>query len=272
MGQGGERAPGLRAVSYVKMDRLDVLAMELTDTSSGSLRVVRLRLLVIRTGAMGAFWSFFRSTIGLKVMMAVSGFILFGFCVEHMVGMMLFFKGPEALNGYGGLLRYSTVVLWTARSVILAAVVIHIWTATVLVLRQWAARPIGYRQKRSRTQAYAARTMKYSGPVILAFVLFHLAHLTWGMDVTPAPFVEDDVHANLAASFQFGWVVLVYVLGTSLVGLHLLHGGHSMFESIGVRHPRLDGPIRAVVGAATLVIVVGFVCLPCAIFFRLVGG
>lgn len=227
---------------------------------------------MIENAAMGAFWSFFRSTIGLKVLMAVSGFVLFGFLVEHMIGMMLFFKGPEALNGYGGLLRYSSVVLWMARSVMLAAVVIHIWTATVLVLRQWAARPIGYAQKRSRTQAYAARTMKYSGPVVLAFVLFHLAHLTWGMDVTPAPFVENDVYANVANGFQFGWVVLVYVLGTSLVGLHLVHGGHSMFESIGVRHPRLDRPIRTVVGAVTLAIVAGFVILPCVIFFRLVGG
>jgi succinate dehydrogenase / fumarate reductase, cytochrome b subunit len=221
---------------------------------------------------MGVFWSFFRSTIGLKVLMAMSGFVLFGFCVEHMVGMMLFFKGPATLNGYGSLLRYSPVVLWTARSLILAAVVTHIWTATVLVLRQWAARPVGYARKRSRTRSYAARTMKYSGPVVLAFVLFHLAHLSWGMDVTPAPFVEGDVYANVAAAFQFGWVVLVYALGTSAVGLHLLHGGHSMFESIGVRHPRLDVPLRAVVGAATVVVVAGFVCLPCAVFFRLVGG
>lgn len=221
---------------------------------------------------MASFWSFLRSTIGLKVMMAVSGFILFGFCVEHMVGMMLFFGGPEALNGYGSLLRYSSAVLWTARSLILAAVLVHIWTATVLVLRQWAARPVGYRRKRSRTYAYAARTMKYSGPVVLAFVLFHLAHFTWGMNVTPAAFVEGDVYANVASSFQFGWVVLVYILGTSLVGLHLLHGGHSMFESLGLRHPRLDGLIRVVVGGATLVIVAGFVFLPCAIFFKLVGG
>jgi succinate dehydrogenase / fumarate reductase cytochrome b subunit len=221
---------------------------------------------------MAAFWYFLRSTIGLKVLMAVSGFILFGFCVEHLVGMMLFFKGPGMLNGYGSLLRYSPIALWTARTVILTAVIFHIWTATVLVLRQWAARPIGYQQKRSRTYSYAARTMKYSGPVLLAFVIFHLAHFTWGLKVTPAEFVEDDVYANVANSFQFGWVVLVYVLGTSVVGLHLLHGGHSMFESIGLRHPRFDGPIRAVVGAAALVIVAGFVFLPCAIFFKLVGG
>ena len=222
--------------------------------------------------AMAAFWSFLRSTIGLKVMMAVSGFILFGFCVEHLVGMMLFFKGPNVINGYGNLLRYSPAALWTARSVILTAVVFHIWTATVLVLRQWAARPIGYRRKQSRTFSYAARTMKYSGPLVLVFVLFHLAHFSWGWNVTPASFVEGDVYANIANSFQHGWVALVYVLGTSLVGLHLIHGGHSMFESLGVRHARLDGLIRSVVGGATLVVVGGFIFLPCAVLFKLVGG
>lgn len=234
--------------------------------------MVTARFLVLRENVMAAFWSFLRSTIGLKVQMAVSGFILFGFCVEHLVGMMLFFKGPGTINGYGNLLRYSPAALWTARSVILIAVVIHIWTATVLVLRQWAARPVGYQQKRSRTHSYAARTMKYSGPLVLAFVFFHLAHFTWGMNVTPADFVEGDVYANIANSFQFGWVVLVYVVGTSLIGLHLLHGGHSMFESLGLRHPRFDGLIQTVVGGATLVLVAGFVFLPCAIFFKLVGG
>jgi succinate dehydrogenase / fumarate reductase cytochrome b subunit len=221
---------------------------------------------------MAAFWSFLRSTIGLKVMMAVSGFILFGFCVEHLVGMMLFFKGPEIINGYGSLLRYSNVALWTARTLIAVAVVFHIWTATVLVLRQWAARPVGYQRKRSRTSSYAARTMKYSGPVLLSFVFFHLAHFTWGWNVTPSPFVEGDVYANIANSFQHGWVVLVYVVGTCVVGLHLLHGGHSMFESWGLRHARFDGPIRAVVGGVTLVVVAGFIFLPCAILFKLAGG
>ncbi len=221
---------------------------------------------------MAAFRSFLRSTIGLKVLMAVTGFILFGFCVEHLVGMMLFFKGPEAINGYASLLRYSPVVLWTARTVILAAAGIHIWTATALVLRQWKARPIGYRQKQSRTYAYAARTMKYSGPFVLVFVLFHLAHFTWGLHVTPAPYEEGNVNANIANSFQYGWVVLVYVVGTSLLGVHLLHGGHSMFESLGLRHPRFDRLIRTVVGAATLILIAGFVFIPCAIFFQLVGG
>jgi succinate dehydrogenase / fumarate reductase, cytochrome b subunit len=221
---------------------------------------------------MAAFWSFLRSSIGLKVMMAVTGFVLFGFCVEHLVGMMLFFKGPGMINGYASLLRYSPVALWAARTVILTSTIVHIWTATVLVLRQLRARPTGYQQKRWRGISYAARTMKYSGPFVLFFVVFHIAHFTWGLNVTPARHVEGDVFANIANSFRFGWVVWVYVVGTSLVGLHLIHGGHSMFESIGVRHPRLDRPIQVVVGAATVAVTVGFIAIPFAVFFKLVGG
>ncbi len=227
---------------------------------------------MVKQHAMGALWSFVRSTIGLKVVMAVSGFVLFGFFVEHLLGMMLFFKGPRLINGYGSLLHYSAIVLWSARAVMILAVVSHIWTATVLYLRQRAARPVGYQRTESRTFSYAARTMKYSGPLVLGFVFFHLAHFTWGWDVTPAPYVEGDAYANIANSFQHGWVALVYVAGVLLVGLHLIHGGHSMFESLGLRHRRFDGLIRTVVGGVTIVAVVGFVFLPCAILFKLVGG
>lgn len=221
---------------------------------------------------MAAIWSFLRSTVGLKVQMAVSGFVLFAFCIEHVVGMMLFFKGPAVINGYGSLLRISPAVLWTARSVILGAAILHIGTATALYLRQRVARPVGYHTRRWRTVSYAARTMKYSGPLVLAFVLFHIAHFTLGAKVAPVPHVEGDAYANIWNSFQYGWLVWLYVIGTCLVGVHMLHGGYSMFQSIGIKHPRIDGVIRAVFGGATILFVAGFVFLPCAVYFKLVGG
>jgi len=221
---------------------------------------------------MTAFWSFLRSTIGLKVLMALSGFILFGFVVEHMLGNLLFFKGPDPLNGYGRLLHISPLFLWSARSVMILAAVGHAVAALLLYLRQRAARPVGYQRKQSRAFAYAARTMKYTGPLVLAFLLFHLAHLTLGWEVTPAPFIEGDVYANVVAGFQHTWVAVVYVASVLLVGFHLIHGGHSMFESLGLRHPRLDGLIRAVAGGLTVVVTLGFVSLPCAVLFKLAGG
>jgi succinate dehydrogenase / fumarate reductase, cytochrome b subunit len=221
---------------------------------------------------MAPFWSFLKSTIGLKVLMALSGFILFGFMVEHMLGMLLYFKGPDLLNRYGEVLHASPLFLWTARAAMIVAAGVHIWTSALLVLRQWVARPAGYQRKQSRAGAYAARTMNYTGPLVLAFVFFHLAHFTWGWQVTPAPFIEGDVYANVSASFQHAWVAIIYVVAVCLVGFHLIHGGHSMFESLGLRHPRFDRLIRTVAGGVTAAIVVGFVSLPCAILFELVGG
>jgi len=221
---------------------------------------------------MAAFWSFLRSTIGMKVLMALSGFVLFGFVVEHMLGNLLFFAGRDAINGYGRLLHYSPLFLWTMRSVMILAAVTHAYTALVLYLRQRAARPVGYRLQRSRAGAYAARTMKITGPLVLGFVLFHIAHLTLGWQVTPAPFVEGDVYANLLASFRHGWVALVYAVSVLFVGFHLIHGGHSMFESLGVRHPRFDGLIRWGAGGLTVAVTIGFATLPCAILFKLAGG
>ena len=221
---------------------------------------------------MTALWAFLKSTIGLKVLMAISGFVLFGFVVEHMIGNLLFFSGPDLLNGYGQMLHASSLLLWSARSVMFLAVGVHAYTALVLYLRQRSARPVGYRRTQSRAFAYAARTMKYTGPLVLAFLLFHLAHLTMGWQVTPAPFIEGEVYSNVVASFQHTWVALVYMVAVLLVGFHLIHGGHSMFESLGVRHPRLDGLIRTVAAGLTVAVTLGFVSLPCAILFKLAGG
>jgi succinate dehydrogenase / fumarate reductase cytochrome b subunit len=215
---------------------------------------------------------FLRSTIGKKVLMAVSGFFLFCFAVEHVVGTLLFLKGPNAINGYGRLLHSSPALIWTFRSLLLVAVAVHICVATQLYFRQLAARPVGYQTRRYLRSTYAARTMKYSGPFLVAFVLFHLAHLTWGYHVVPAPFVEGDIYANMLNGFRTGWVSLVYVTGVSLLGLHLLHGAHSMFESLGLRHRRIESWLFGFGRLVALVVGVGLILAPVAVVFGMVGG
>ena len=149
---------------------------------------------------------FFRSTIGKKVLMAVSGVLLFAFCVEHVTGALLFFKGPHTINGYGRLLHYSAALVWSFRVGLILAAVVHVTFATLLYFQELAARPVGYRSRRYLRASYAARTMKYSGPFLLAFVIFHLAHLTWGYNVVPGRFIEGDIHANMVTAFApAGW-------------------------------------------------------------------
>jgi succinate dehydrogenase / fumarate reductase cytochrome b subunit len=215
---------------------------------------------------------FFRSTIGKKVLMAVSGLLLFAFCVEHVTGALLFFKGPNAINGYGRLLHYSAVLVWSFRVGLMLSAIVHVTFATLLYFQELAARPVSYRNRRYLRASYAARTMKYSGPFLFAFVIFHLAHLTWGYDVVPGGFIEGDIYANMLNGFRTGWVALVYLGAVSLLGLHLLHGAHSMFESLGLRHRRIESLLFGFARVAAVAIAVGLALAPAAVFFRIIGG
>jgi succinate dehydrogenase / fumarate reductase cytochrome b subunit len=221
---------------------------------------------------MFGFVQFFRSTIGKKVLMAVSGVFLFAFCVEHVLGALLFLDGPDAINGYGRLLHYSPALIWFFRSGLIVSAVVHITFATLLYFQELAARPLGYRSRRYLRASYAARTMKYTGPLLLAFVIFHLAHLTWGYHVVPGRFIPGDIYANMLNGFRTGWVALVYIGAVSLLGLHLLHGAHSMFESLGLRHRRVESLLFGFARVAAVAIAVGLALAPAAVFFRIITG
>jgi succinate dehydrogenase / fumarate reductase cytochrome b subunit len=114
--------------------------------------------------------------------------------------------------------------------------------------------------------------MKYSGPFLLSFVIFHLAHLTWGYHVVPGPFIPGDIYANMLNGFRTGWVALAYLAAVSLLGLHLLHGAHSMFESLGLRHRRVESLLFGFARVAALAISVGLALAPAAVFFRMIRG
>jgi len=214
---------------------------------------------------------FFRSTIGKKVLMAASGIFLFLFCVEHVAGTLLFLKGPAAINGYGRLLHYSAALVWSFRTCLILSAVVHITAATQLYFQERAARPVAYQTRRFLRSSYAARTMKYSGPFLLGFVVFHVAHLTWGYNVVPGAFVEGDIYANMLNGFRTGWVSLVYVVAVSLLGIHLLHGAHSMFESLGLRHHRVESLLFGFARVAAIGISVALALAPAAVIFHIVG-
>jgi len=213
---------------------------------------------------------FLQSSIGRKVVMAVTGAILVVFVIGHMVGNLTVYLGPEALNGYAVFLRkfLHGSALWIVRAVLLVSVILHIWSATSLTLDSRRARPKGYRELEWKESTYASRTMRWGGVIILLFVIYHLLHFTFG---TAHPsFVEGDVYHNFVTGFRSVPVSIVYIFAMLALGLHLRHGVWSMFQTLGVSHPRYIAMARAAAWVAAVVVVVGNVSFPIAVLTGIV--
>ncbi|HXY42408.1 MAG TPA: succinate dehydrogenase cytochrome b subunit [Vicinamibacteria bacterium] len=214
--------------------------------------------------------TFLRSSIGQKVVMAVTGLVLYGFVIGHMVGNLQVYLGPRAINAYGEFLRefLHGQGIWIARLTLLLAVGLHIWAAVVLTLSNWAARPRGYRVWEPRESTYASRTMVWSGPIIALFVVYHLAHFTWG---TAHPdFVQGDVFHNVVVGFQNPFVSAFYVLAMLALGLHMYHGFFSLLNTLGVSHARKPAVREATALALAAVVVAGNISIPVAVMAGLV--
>lgn len=219
-----------------------------------------------------------QTSIGKKALVAVTGAILFGFVIGHLVGNLQVFLGREHLNEYAEFLHSMPKALWTARIVLLVSLVVHIALTVQLALRNSAARGGRYRvQADSADQGpltkYARKTMILSGPLVFAFIVFHLAHLTVGADVIPGyTFDPADVYANVIHGFRNPYVTGVYIFANVLLGFHLFQGGHSLLQSLGLRSPRFDSQIRAAAMALAIVVSLGNVIVPITILARVVGG
>jgi succinate dehydrogenase / fumarate reductase cytochrome b subunit len=211
--------------------------------------------------------TFLRSSLGLKIVMALTGVILFGFVVAHMVGNLQVYLGPEAMNAYAVSLRAlgHGTALWVARAVLLVAVGLHIWSAWRLTLMNRAARPVGYREVERRESTYASRTMRWSGVILLLFVVYHLLHFTFGPRAVHPRFVHGDVYHNFVTGFQNPLVSGFYILAMLFLGLHLYHGAWSFMQTLGLSHPRYNRLRQAFAAFLTLVVVAGNVSFPVAV-------
>lgn len=210
------------------------------------------------------------SSVGKKVVMAVTGLILFGYVIAHMSGNLLAYLGPEALNAYAVWLRELVhgAGLWIARAVLLLAVVLHIWSATAITVENLKARPVGYRTARHDRSTYASRTMVWSGPILALFVVYHILHLTTGT-VHP-DFREGDVYHNFVAGFRVVPVSAFYIVAMLALGYHLYHGVWSMLQTLGLAHPRYDRLRAAFAGLFTGVVVVGNISFPVAVLLGVI--
>jgi len=224
----------------------------------------------VRSGALTRAEPFLASTIGKKVVMAVTGVVLVGFVVAHMIGNLTAYLGPEAMNAYAVWLRelMHGAALWIMRAGLLLSVILHIWAAVSLTLDNRRARPIGYRSRDFERSTYASRTMVWSGPILLLFIVYHLLHFTTG-DIHPA-FVEGEVYQNFVTGFRVPAVSLFYILSMLALGLHLYHGIWSMLQTLGLSHPRYNFLRHGMAGLFTAIVVVGNISFPLAVLFGVI--
>jgi succinate dehydrogenase / fumarate reductase cytochrome b subunit len=206
---------------------------------------------------------FWQTTVGKKAVMAVTGFVLFGFVSGHLLGNLQVFLGPEKLNDYAKLLHYEPALLWMVRLALLSCVVLHVWAAFQLWLLQLDARPVKYVRKVNLNSSYASRTMIWSGPIIAAFVIFHLLHFTLGT-VHPH-FDPDNVYNNVVLGFQQVPVSVSYIIAMCLLCLHLYHGVWSMFQSVGVNHPVYTPWLKRFAAVFAFLIALGNISIPVAV-------
>lgn len=178
------------------------------------------------------------TTIGKKVAMAVSGLVVVGWLLAHMLGNITIFAGREAVNKYAAILADNPPLLWGQRIILLIALGTHIHAAISLVSRNAGARPVAYNRRKDLATNYAALTMKYGGFTLLAYILYHLAHLTLG--VTGLPFVKGDVYNNLVHGFQNPLVAGLYLVAQGALAMHLFHGIWSLTQTLGAEHPKYN--------------------------------
>jgi succinate dehydrogenase / fumarate reductase, cytochrome b subunit len=213
---------------------------------------------------------FFSSTNGKKVVMGLTGFILFAFVVGHMMGNMQIYAGADKFNGYGHFLHGVPELLWIVRIGLLATVGLHIWASVGLAGRKIQARPVGYAARKNTVSTYASRTMYWSGPILLAFIIYHLLHLTAGIVHPGTTFIEGDVYHNTVTGFQVWYVSAWYIFSMILLGLHMRHGVWSMFQSLGINHPRHTPLLRKFALLFAVVVTGGFISIPVSILLGLV--
>ncbi len=221
----------------------------------------------------------YRTDVGKKYAMAISGIILLSFIFFHMVGNLHAFEGAheldeygEALRDLGGELAPRTFVLWVfLRIPLTIAFLVHVHAAWALTRSNRVAKGQAYEGRDYYAVTYASRTMRWSGVIILGYLLFHLADLTWGIEAVNPEWERGAVYDNLVASLERPLVAGLYIFAQGALALHIWHGAWSMFQSLGVNNQRFNQFRRVFASALTVVIIVGFLAVPFAIQFGIIS-
>jgi len=225
---------------------------------------------------MSWFSELYKAAVIKKAIMAISGLVLFGWILGHMAGNLKVFAGPEKFNAYAEFLREMGTpllphggALWLIRGVLTLSIALHVWSATSLTLTNRRARAASYTIHRTVQLDYAARTMRWSGYLIAAYILFHLMHLTWG--TLHPDFVAGDPYGNLVKGFRVVPIAFVYIFANVLLGTHLYHGLWSMFQSLGLNHERYNPWRRTFAVTFAVLVSLGFITVPVAVLLGIVS-
>ncbi|MGE3163801.1 MAG: succinate dehydrogenase cytochrome b subunit [Planctomycetota bacterium] len=222
---------------------------------------------------MNVFLRFYRTTVGMKQLMAITGLGLVLFLVGHLSGNLLVFKGQEAMNAYAAWLKSQGPLLWVARLGLLAVFSLHVYLGVVLKRRSARARPVPYQYDETLQATWTSRSMVLTGLLVLGFVLFHLAHFTLG--ASPHSELLDaqgrhNVFAMVVRDFGNPLVVLIYLGALGVLAAHLSHGISSLFQTLGLTHPHYATLIRRLGLAAATILFLGYATIPLAIAFGFV--
>jgi len=220
----------------------------------------------------------YKSTIGKKIIMAITGLVLVLFVIGHMAGNLQMFIGPAKMNGYAALLKSTGELLWLVRFGLLAALILHVTMAYQLTRVKQAARPVDYVRRDPQVSTLASRTMRWGGVLLLVFIIFHILHFTTGTvfpvasrpDAMYPAFSEHDVYGNVISAFRNPWVTLFYVVAMLFLMLHLFHGAWSSVRTLGAVKPSANPLERRVSTVIALVVWLGFTAIPVAVFFGVI--
>jgi len=227
----------------------------------------------------------YRTAVGKKYVMAITGIMLVGFVIMHMVGNLKMYLGAEDFNHYAEFLREllvpilpRTVVLWLLRFGLLGAVALHIHAAMSLTRLNRKARSVKYQSPRDyQVATFASRTMRWTGIIVFLFVLWHLADLTWGfannwgVDAAGGEFVRGEAYQNVVRSFDRLPIAVLYIVANIALGTHLFHGVWSLFQSMGWNNPRFKKWRKNIAVTVATLVVVGNVSFPIAVLAGIVG-
>ena len=223
---------------------------------------------------------FLKSNILSKFVVAITGLILVGFIIGHTLGNLLIFAGPEALNTYAVGLQDLGPGLWIFRIVLIIAAILHVIT-TIKLVRHNKAVAGNYKVTNYKAATFSSRFMAYAGLTILFFVLYHLAHFTFGVVDASAYGMEatldngrvvHDVYSMVVLGFRNVIISLFYILAVVFLGLHLKHGIHSMFQSLGIHGKKFTPMIQKVAALVAAIIVISLISIPISVMLGIVGG